>query len=63
MRQAIPISTHLAVTLCFLATGDSHHTIMYTIHISVPAILTIIPEVCQAIVQALKGHVKVSKKN
>ena len=36
--------------------------VMYTFHIFVPEISTIIPEVCQAIVQALKGHMKVSEK-
>ena len=48
IREAIPISTRLAVTLRFLVTGDSYHTLMYTFRISVPAISTIIPEVCQA---------------
>jgi hypothetical protein len=62
MRETIPTSTRLAVTLRFLATGDSYHTLRYIFHISVPAISTIIPEVCQEIVQALKGDVKVSIK-
>jgi hypothetical protein len=62
MREAIPISTRLAVTLRFLATGDSYRTLMYVFHISVPAISTIIPEVCQAIIKSLKGYVAVSKK-
>ena len=61
MREGIPISTCLAATLPFLATGDSYHTLMYTFHISVPAISTIIPEMCQAILQALKGHANVKK--
>jgi hypothetical protein len=58
MREAIPISTRLAVTLRFLATGDSYHIF----RISVPAISTIIPEVCQAAIKSLKGYVEVSKK-
>jgi len=62
MREAIPISTRLAVTLRFLATGDSYHTLMYIFRISVPAISTIIPEVCQAVIKSLKGYVEVSKK-
>jgi len=63
MRGAIPISTHLAVTLRFLAPGDSYLILMYIFHISVTAISTIIPEVCQAVIKSLKGYVKVSKKN
>ena len=62
MREAIPISTRLAVTLRFLATGDSYHTLMYIFRLSVPAISTIIPEVCQALIRSLKGYVEVSKK-
>ena len=62
MREAIPISKRLAVTLRFLATGDSHHTLMSIFRISVPAISTIIPEVCQAFIKPLKRYVEVSKK-
>jgi len=62
MREAIPISMHLAVTLRFSATGDLYHTLMYIFRISVPAILTIIPEVCQAVIKSLKGYLEVSKK-
>ena len=62
MREAIPISKCLAVTLRFLVTGDSHHTLMSIFRISVPAISTIIPEVCQAVIESLKGYVEVTKK-
>jgi hypothetical protein len=62
MREAIPIGTRLALTLRFLATGDSYHTLMYIFRISVPTISTIIPEVCQAVVKSLKGYVEISKK-
>ena len=41
MREAIPISTRLAVTLRFLATGDSYHIFMYIFCISLPTISTI----------------------
>jgi hypothetical protein len=61
MREAIPISTRLAVTLHFLATGDSYCSLMYTFRISVPAISTFVPEVCQAIIKSLKGYVEVNK--
>jgi hypothetical protein len=36
MREAIPISTRLAVTVRFLA-GDSYHTVTYTFHIAICA--------------------------
>ena len=62
MREAIPISKRLAVTLRFLATGDLYHTLMYIFRISVPAISTVIPEVCQAVIESLKGYVEVTKK-
>ena len=62
MRESIPISTHLAVTLRFLATGDSYHTLMFIFRISVPAILTIIPEVYQAVIMSPKGYVEISKQ-
>jgi len=54
MREEIPISTRLAVTLSFLATGDSYRTLLYIFRTLVPAISTIIPEVCQAIIKLLK---------
>jgi hypothetical protein len=62
MREAIPISMRLAVTLHFLATGDSYHTLIHIFRISVPAISTIIPEVCHAVIKSMKGYVEVSKK-
>jgi hypothetical protein len=61
-REANPISTRLAVTLRFLATGGWYHTLMYTCRISVPAMSTIIPEVCHANIKSLKVYVAVSKK-
>jgi hypothetical protein len=62
MREAIPISRRLAVTLHFLATGDSYHTLTYIFRISMPEISTFIPEVCQAVIKSLKGYVEVSRK-
>jgi hypothetical protein len=62
MREAFAISMRLAVTLRFLATGDPYHTLTHIFRISVPAISTIIPEVCQAVIKSLKGCVEVSKK-
>lgn len=61
-REAIPASERLAVTLRFLATGDSYHSLMYAMKISKQAISVFVPEVCDAIVEALKDYVKVRKK-
>jgi hypothetical protein len=61
MREDTQISKHLAVTLCFLATGDSYSILFYAFSICVSAISTILPKVCQTI-RSLKGYVNVSKK-
>ncbi|XP_044763654.1 uncharacterized protein LOC123320400 [Coccinella septempunctata] len=57
-RESIPASVRLAQTLRFLATGDSHGSLNYLFRISKPSISKIIPEVCEAIVHALKDYVK-----
>lgn len=61
-RQTIPASLRLAVTLRFLASGDSFTSLMYTFRISKQAISQIVPEVCEAIIHSLKTYVKVSVK-
>lgn len=55
MRQSVPPITRLAITLRFLTTGDSYHSLMYTFKISVS---NIIPEVCGAIIKGLKDDYK-----
>jgi len=62
LREAITISTRLAVTLRFLATGESYHTLMYIFRLSVPAVLTIVPELCKAVIKSLKGYLEIRKK-
>lgn len=61
-RKAIPAHERLAVTLRFLATGDSYHSLMYTFKISKQVISRTIPEVCDALISALKDCIKVSEK-
>lgn len=60
-RRAIPAAERLALTLRFLATGDSYSSLMYVFKISKQAISKIIPEVCEAIIQVLHEHIKVSR--
>lgn len=59
-RTAITSKERLAITLRYLATGDSYSSLQYTFHVSKQTISTIIPEVCDAIVRALKDMVQVN---
>ncbi|XP_023028001.2 uncharacterized protein [Leptinotarsa decemlineata] len=54
MRNSIPAAERLALTLRFLATGDSYHSLMYLFRIPGCTISRIIPEVCSAIYNILK---------
>lgn len=58
-REALSVQDRLAVTLRYLATGDSFTSLQYLFRISKQAISSIIPEVCQALIQALKEQIKV----
>ncbi|KAL4720970.1 hypothetical protein ACJJTC_019230 [Scirpophaga incertulas] len=57
-RKAISAQDKLALTLRFLATGDSFTSLQYLFKISKKAISKFIPKVCQAIINGLKDNVK-----
>lgn len=60
-RKAIPIQERLAITLRFLATGDSFQSLHYLFKVSPQIISEIVPEVCRAIIDVLMNHIKVFK--
>lgn len=60
MRKSIPAQERLAVTLRFLATGDSYQSLSFLFKISPQLISTIIPEVSSALIDLLKIRTKVS---
>lgn len=62
-RIAVPSNVRLALTLRFLATGDSYMSLQYLFKISHQLISTIVYEVCKALIQVLKEEVKVSKNS
>ncbi|KAL4112116.1 hypothetical protein QTP88_015964 [Uroleucon formosanum] len=60
MRKAIPVQERLAITLRFLASGDSFTSLSYLFKCSNQVISNIVHEVCKALVHELRNHVKVT---
>lgn len=52
-RHAINPSTRLAITLRFLATGDSYKSLQYAFRVAHNTISGIVPDTCNAIITAL----------
>ena len=59
LRRTISAKERLAVTLRFLASGDSYQSLSYLFKISPQLISTIVIEVCEALKKALHDQVKV----
>lgn len=61
-RDCIPSKVRLALTLRFLASGDSYRSLHYLFKISSQIISKIVQEVCAALYQVLKDRIKVGMK-
>ncbi|PNF25629.1 hypothetical protein B7P43_G03830 [Cryptotermes secundus] len=58
-RKAIPVVKRLALTLRYLATGDSYSSLSFVFKVSKQVISNILPEVCAALLDSLKEFVKI----
>lgn len=61
MRFPLPVGLKLAVTLRYLATGNSYSSLMYNFRVSKSAICLFIPKVCQALIDAYGECLKCPK--
>lgn len=59
-RESVPAEMKLAITLRYLATGDSFMSLMYLFKVSKQFISSMLPEVLKAIIEGLQDYVKVS---
>lgn len=56
----MPARIRLAITLRFLASGDSYESLHFLFKVSPQVISTIVPETCEALNQVLQNEIKVS---
>lgn len=59
MRKAIPVQERLAVTLRYLASGDSFKSLSYLFKFSSQTVSRCVQDVCQVLNQELKNEIKV----
>jgi hypothetical protein len=59
-RESVPAKMKLAITLRYLATGDSFVSLMYLFKVTKQFISTMLPGVLKAIIEGLQDYVKVS---
>ena len=50
-QKSLTLGLKLAITLSYMASGDSYHSLMYAFRVSHSTISLFIPEVCEAIVR------------
>ncbi|CAH2088823.1 unnamed protein product [Euphydryas editha] len=61
MREAISPFQRLAITLRYLATGNTFEDLKFSTAISPQSLGKIVIETCEAIIQVLKDYIKVRK--
>lgn len=60
MRESIPVQERLAVTLRYLATGNSFISLSYLLKFSPQTVSRCVEEVCKILIQELKDEIKVN---
>ena len=56
MRKALPPALKVALTLRYLATGETYHSLHYAFRVSISSICTFIPIVCEAIIEEFSAE-------
>ena len=59
MRKSVPVKERLAVTLRFLATGDSFKSLSFLFKSSPQTVSICVEEVCKALIVELKDEIRV----
>ncbi|XP_068235767.1 uncharacterized protein [Palaemon carinicauda] len=57
MRDLLTVGLKLAVTLCFLASGDSYTSLQYSFQVSKSVICRFMPKIYKAIIDTYKNEV------